>query len=242
MSRNNLYRLLKHLTFGKTCKYFDMLSRIKNNKILIVKKDGKIKEIKKVKGLTIKFLGQNSVVKIHEPYRFINCYFEVGDDNIIEIKQTNFYIKDLIIPARMSRYSKLLIDSDCSVEGAKIWLHDEPERIVKIGKDCMLSFDITIWPSDGHAIIDDKGDAINKPKNIMIGNHVWVGTQCLILKGANIPDGSILGARTLYTSASNPKNSKKPYIFCGQPAKVLKSGNFIWDRNNTYYFNKKDYK
>lgn len=51
---------------------------------------------------------------------------------------------------------------------------------------------------------------------IHIGNDVWIAAQCIILKGAKINDGAIIGAQSLVNSEI-PANA----IAVGTPAKVI---------------------
>ena len=66
---------------------------------------------------------------------------------------------------------------------------------VSFGHDCMLSTDIHMDPSDMHPIFDrGTGERLNPPQDIVVGDHVWLGTRVLLLKGAEIGSGSIVGA------------------------------------------------
>ncbi|MGS0525300.1 hypothetical protein ACU8V7_09025 [Zobellia nedashkovskayae] len=72
----------------------------------------------------------------------------------------------------------------------------EPSSKVTIGVDCMFANTIDIRTGDSHSIIDIKSNKrINYAKNIIIGNHVWVGAHSSILKGATIADNSIVATR-----------------------------------------------
>ncbi|NND34355.1 MAG: acyltransferase [Saprospiraceae bacterium] len=53
---------------------------------------------------------------------------------------------------------------------------------------------------------------------IRIGNNVWIGDKCTILKGVNIGDNVVIGAHSL-VNKDVPSNS----IVGGVPAKVLRS-------------------
>lgn len=45
-----------------------------------------------------------------------------------------------------------------------------------IGERCMLAFDIVIYNTDAHAILDySTKKLINYVKGINIGNHCWIG-------------------------------------------------------------------
>jgi len=232
-----IYRFLFHITFGRLRRYFYVLYKgnIKNNKILIYYEDGTIRKVTSIHGLNIFFEGSNSVVKIFKPYQFSNSVLHIGNDNIVKI-DSNCHVNDLIIPIKMSDKSELIIGKNFSVVGCHFYLHDEPERKVYIGDDCLFSFGIIIWPSDGHTICDKNGNILNNPENIIIENNCWIGMHTKILKGSHIPKGSILGANSLYVKSSNPKSYEKSCLFVGQPAKVIKI-DIKWSPYNTYLYN-----
>jgi acetyltransferase-like isoleucine patch superfamily enzyme len=62
----------------------------------------------------------------------------------------------------------------------------------------------------------EKDDIISSG-SIEIGNDVWVGTQTVILSGAKIGDGAIIGANSVVTGVIPPYS-----IAVGSPAKVIK--------------------
>ncbi len=59
---------------------------------------------------------------------------------------------------------------------------------------------------------------------MIIGNHVWIGENALILKGVKIGDNSIVGAGSVVTK-DVPNNS----IVAGNPARIIKN-NINWER------------
>lgn len=59
----------------------------------------------------------------------------------------------------------------------------------------------------------------NTNRPIKVGNKVWFGVRCLILKGAVIPDGCVVAANSCITGAFEERDS----IIGGYPAKILKS-------------------
>ncbi len=50
----------------------------------------------------------------------------------------------------------------------------------------MFSDNISIWNWDGHTILDQKGNCINRAENIVIEDHVWIGMNASVSKGAKI--------------------------------------------------------
>jgi acetyltransferase-like isoleucine patch superfamily enzyme len=89
---------------------------------------------------------------------------------------------------------------------------------IKIGNDCMFSNDIEIRSSDSHSIINLKGERINRAKNIIIGNHVWLTAHVRVLKGSIIPSNCIIGNSSLVSSKLNDENA----IYAGIPCKTVK--------------------
>lgn len=68
-----------------------------------------------------------------------------------------------------------------------------------------------------HNVFNGNGaDDIASKGSIEIGNDVWIGAQCIILSGAKIGDGAIIGANSVVV------NSIPPFaIAVGSPAKVI---------------------
>jgi len=58
---------------------------------------------------------------------------------------------------------------------------------------------------------------INSKGDIIIENDVWIGTQCVILSGAHISNGAVIGANSVVNSYIPPYA-----LAVGSPAKVVK--------------------
>ena len=91
---------------------------------------------------------------------------------------------------------------------------------IQIGKDVAISHNVTIMDSDAHNI---KEWNHKKTKPVIIGNHVWIGSRAMILKGVKIGDGAVVAAGAVVTK-DVPSNS----LVAGVPAKVIKT-NIIWE-------------
>ena len=70
----------------------------------------------------------------------------------------------------------------------------------------------------------ETGERINYGKNIIIGNHVWLGRDVTILKGIEIKNNSIVGTKSLVT-----KNVEENAIYVGIPARKVKD-NVDWKK------------
>jgi len=95
---------------------------------------------------------------------------------------------------------------------------------ILIGNDALFSANIKYRTGDSHSILDVvTGARTNPSKDIIIGNHVWVGNSVCVLKGAVIGSHSIVGIGSVVTGKSFPDNS----ILGGNPARLIKS-NVDW--------------
>lgn len=103
-------------------------------------------------------------------------------------------------------------------------LMHEPSRIT-IGADCMIAGNVQFMTSDMHTIFDlSSRERINHARNILVGDHVWIGQQSYIMKGARIEHDAIIGVRSL-VNGSIPAHC----LAAGSPATVRRM-NVGWDR------------
>lgn len=97
-------------------------------------------------------------------------------------------------------------------------------RSLLVGNDCLFSFGIWMRTADPHLIYDcSSRKRINPSKDILIGDHVWIGQDAKILKGAFIGSGSIIAAGALASGKEYPSNCS----IGGIPAKVLNNNVFF---------------
>ncbi len=97
------------------------------------------------------------------------------------------------------------------------------QKKIQIGNSSGISWESLVMDTDFHHIYDEDGVEFNQPKEIIIGDKVWVGCKCTLLKGAEIPSGSIVAANSMVTK----KLSGEKSIFGGNPIRTLKS-NITW--------------
>lgn len=89
---------------------------------------------------------------------------------------------------------------------------------VLIGKNCIVGSAI-IMDNDFHEITDPTNVLYGslKTKPVIIGNDVWLGGQCALLKGSEIGDKSVVGFRAVVT-----KSFPNDVVIAGNPAKIVK--------------------
>lgn len=102
---------------------------------------------------------------------------------------------------------------------------DEGRNII-VGCNCIFSNNIELHTTDYHSILDSQGNRTNIAKDIIIGNHVWVGLRCLILKGVLLADVCVVGAGSIVTKSMESPNT----LIGGTPARSFRSPVY-WDQN-----------
>ena len=171
-----------------------------------------------IKGLKIKNLGSNNEVYIGDFSRIKNSRIILqGNNNKIFIGEqcylnnVEFYTEDNENEIRIGTHT-MICDSThlAAIEGTKI----------SIGDDCLLSGELHFRTGDSHSILDLQGNRINPSEDIIINNHVWIGTKVTCLKGVHVAENSIVAATTTLTKKYDQPNS----IIGGVPGKIIKSG------------------
>lgn len=153
-----------------------------------------------------------------------NCTcISTGKGSCIRIEGGGCNIKNSSLTASMP-FGTICIAKGFTTEGCYIKAHEG--KSIVIGEDCMFSAGINISTTDFHSIISkDSGLRINQAKDILIGKHVWLGRQVNVLKGASIPDNSIIGMGSTVSKPLEEYDS----VYIGSPAKKVKSG-VTWSR------------
>lgn len=203
----------------------------KNNKIYI--KYGntltELNSLKRIKGLNISINGNNNSVIIGYPNENItNCNLTInGDNNKFELGKSEYRIAfSNFCMAIFGNNRVMQIGENFSLENnCLLWLEENFSKLI-IGNDCMFSHDLYLRNSDGHVILNDK-TILNKAKNMIIGNHVWICSYAKLLKNVKIADNSIVGCGAICASKYETPNS----VIVGNPAKVVKN-NISWVRDN----------
>lgn len=116
-----------------------------------------------LKHTKIKIQGENNKIIIGENVRiYENCEFLIEGDNC-----------------------EINIGQKTTIGSANIFC-GEGNSSISIGENCMLSREVSMNTSDFHSIIDvSTNSRINPPKNIIIGDHVWIGFNTTIILAPN---------------------------------------------------------
>ncbi|MFZ2990448.1 glycosyltransferase [Ideonella sp.] len=166
--------------------------------------------------------GNNNLVRIGARTRVPNLKIDIrGDGCEVVIGERCVLAGEFTCRDRQTR---LRVGSKSTMMGAKITLHES--GLIEIGEDCMFAGEVRMDTSDMHSIIDaSTGQRLNPPGDIHIGEHVWIGFGCYVLKGIRIGEHSVVGACAV-VAQDLPPNS----LAVGVPAKVIRSG-VSWHRD-----------
>jgi len=206
----------------------------KTNKIYIIEKGIK-KELKhKIKGLNIIFTStaQNSYVELHMPLNFKNSTIKLaGESAKVTIKKTENEINNANFLCYA--YGEIFIDEDSRITMPNLVVKvcnnykENPSKVI-IGKSCQIGQNVIIRTSDGHSIFNvGENIPFNAPKDIIIGDNVWIGERVVILKGSKISNNSVIGTCALVNKVFDEEN----VIIAGLPAKIIKR-NIFWKRTH----------
>lgn len=158
--------------------------------------------------LTLNFSGNNNHVYIGKNVSL--------DHSSINITQNN---------------SRLIIEDNVTIgRENKISLNDvAASPMIKIGRDCMLSSNVSLRTFDSHPLYDLNDQLLNSGKgDLVLQPHCWIGQDTKILKGVTIGKGSVIGTGSIVTK-SLPSHT----IAAGIPAKIIKQGEFYWAREHS---------
>ena len=143
---------------------------------------------------------RGSIVRIH-------------DDGVLIVTRAKFsfyYEADVqIFNGGVLTLGNSFINSNCKIRCRKS---------ITIGDGCAISHDVTILDSDFHQIVGSEEDGIP----VHIGNRVWIGSRCIIMKGVKIGDGAIIASGSIVTH-DVPEES----LVAGVPAKIIRT-NVKW--------------
>lgn len=159
--------------------------------------------------------GKNNEVTIGKGCRFSECSIEIYGNN-----------------------NSVVIENDCAGHGLEIWSSEGSQVHIKehshfagkshlaategkkisIGERCLFASEIVFRTGDSHSVLDLQGNRLNFAKDILIGNHVWIGQYVTVLKGTIVGNDCIVGTNSLLTGKMYDRNC----VIAGNPAKVIK--------------------
>ena len=200
------------------------------NKVQLNKKNingnGNIIDINRAlcKKISIRIIGDNNRVIFKSGSRITNTDVSVSGSNHELIIDEFCIIQGCSFAFEDSNCS-IIIGKNTTMENYCELSSAEPFSKIIVGDDCMFSVYVIIRTTDSHSIIDCKSKMrINPAKDVIIGNHVWLGIYTIVLKGVSIGDDCVIGARSIVTK-SFPSNT----LIAGSPATTIHES-ITWTR------------
>lgn len=107
-------------------------------------------------------------------------------------------------------HSEIIIGSNTAI-GDRTEIH--AGQRIEIGSGCNIAWNVCIMDRDYHKF----NTPTEEFKPVKIEDNVWIGCNCIILKGVTVGEGAVIAAGSVVTKDVPPKT-----LVGGNPAKVLK--------------------
>ena len=129
--------------------------------------------------------------------------------------------------------ARLVVEGDFRVHtGAQLWVNEGATltlgsgyanaglnlscfSAITIGRDVMISENVTLRDSDNHRVSGSSSPSATAP--IRIGDAVWIGLNAVVLKGVTIGDGAVVAAGAVVT-----RDVPARAMVAGVPARVVR--------------------
>ena len=161
----------------------------------------------------------NTCIKIGENFNFTSG---IGINPLSRNKKGYIFVAEKGV---------LDIGNNVGISSSCLWVKEK----VSIGNNVFIGADCIIMDTDAHNLdykirrnreVNEKGltkDVLTaKSSPISIGDDVLIGTRCIILKGVNIGNRTIIGSGSVVT-----KSIPNDCIAAGNPCKVIRYTNNI---------------
>lgn len=169
----------------------------------------------------IVFTGKNNVLFVEDGVCLKNSMISFqGDDSVVYLSKNRHHY---LLRITVYHDSVVYIGRDCYINGILTLIASEQKNIV-IGREGLFSFGIFMRTADPHLLYDcETKERINSSRSILIGDHVWIGQNALVLKGTQVGSGSIIGGDTVLSGKQIASN----VAVCGNPGKVVRRNVFF---------------
>ena len=170
----------------------------------------------------IVFKGKGNVLFAEDGVRLKNSRITFRSDNAL-VYLSSCEKHPCRIKMDAWRGTTAYIGKDNYFNGVMNVILSERQNLI-MGGGGVFSFDIWIRTADPHILYDIKSSKrINMSRSVLIGDHVWLGQNALILKGSRVGSGSVIAAAAVLAGKDVPSNS----VFAGNPAVMIREGVFF---------------
>ncbi|MCR5033734.1 MAG: acyltransferase [Lachnospiraceae bacterium] len=151
-------------------------------------------------------------------FRYSKAKLRIGDNVTINSSflsnMIGLYQRTIIVARDEAIIS---IGDGCGISGATLYARKE----ITLGKNVLVGANTKIFDNDFHPVQAEARNANDfsklELKPVSIGDNVFIGCNCIILKGTRIGDNCIVGAGSV-VHGSFPANC----VIAGNPARIIK--------------------
>lgn len=176
----------------------------------------------RMRGTSIEMVGRDSCIELGSDVRLFDCSIVLRGSGARLVIGAGTRLRSVRIVLE-DRGSVLSIGAGTSMTGA--FLQAKEGGRVELGEDCMVGGGAEIGNSDSHSLIDAvSGERLNPARDVVIGDHVWIGAGAWVTKGARIGARSVIASRSRVVGVL-----PEGVVAAGSPAVVKREG-VTWDR------------
>ncbi|EME5381315.1 hypothetical protein [Enterococcus faecium] len=99
------------------------------------------------------------------------------------------------------------------------------ENRIEFGKDNLVGWNVCVRDTDGHSV-SRNNETNYQERNVFFKDHVWIASDCTILKGTNIEKDCVIGCNSLLCGL---KVIEQGCLVVGVPAIVKRKG-VCWEK------------
>jgi len=165
-----------------------------------------------------KIIGEGRLALNHNlvPGSNAECILKMSEGSVLKVNGNfNFWYGSTL---KVQKNAKLTLGSGYLNSGSVIVCRTS----ITLGSNVIVAPNCYIIDSDFHRILDKNLEVLNPDAPILIGDNVWIGQGCTILKGVTIGPGAVVAARSVVTQDVPPGS-----LVAGNPAKVIRN-NVKW--------------
>lgn len=170
-----------------------------------------------LKDATIRIKGDNNHIQVASPNHLSQAEIRIYGNNNTIIMSADCYGK-IKIEIKNSNCT-VIIGENSGFMGTEIQLWEKDSRVV-VGNDCIIAKNTKMYCTDFHSIYHLSDNIpYNQGREIIVGNHVWLGEGVTLTKNTHLADNIIVGINSTVT-----KDLTTPYaIYAGNPATLKKT-------------------